>query len=64
MKKFYEQPVVEITVFDEESIMTASTVETARLTPEQLQAMVDEDINNNKAGVTVQAKAYSSTYGW
>lgn len=64
MKKFYEQPVVEITVFDEESIMTASTVETARLTPEQLQAMVDEDINNNKAGVTVQAKAYRNTYGW
>lgn len=63
MKKFYEQPVVEITVFDEESIMTASTVETARLTDEQLAAMVD-DINNNKTGVTVQAKAYSSTYGW
>lgn len=62
MKKFYEQPVVEITVFDEESIMTASTVETARLTDEQLAAMVD-DINN-KTGVTVQAKAYSSTYGW
>lgn len=62
MKKFYEQPVVEITVFDEESIMTASTVETARLTDEQLEAMV-EDINN-KNGVTVQAKAYSSTYGW
>lgn len=62
MKKFYEQPVVEITVFDEESIMTASTVETARLTDKQLQAMVD-DINN-KNGVTVQAKAYSSTYGW
>ena len=61
MKKFYEQPVVEITVFDEESIMTASTVETARLTDEQLAAMVD-DIN--KTGVTVQAKAYSSTYGW
>ena len=62
MKKFYEQPVVEITVFDEESIMTASTVETARLDDEQLAAMVD-DINN-KTGVTVQAKAYSSTYGW
>ena len=62
MKKFYEQPVVEITVFDEESIMTASTVETARLTDEQLAAMVD-DINN-KTGVTVQAKAYRSTYGW
>ena len=62
MKKFYEQPVVEITVFDEESIMTASTVETARLTDEQLEAMV-EDINN-KNGVTVQAKAYSNTYGW
>lgn len=62
MKKFYEQPVVEITVFDEESIMTASTVETARLTDEQLEAMV-EDINN-KPGVTVQAKAYRSTYGW
>ena len=61
MKKFYEQPVVEITVFDEESIMTASTVETARLTDEQLAAMVD-DIN--KTGVTVQAKAYRSTYGW
>ena len=63
MKKFYEQPVVEITVFDEESIMTASTVETARLTDEQLAAMVD-DINNNKTGVTVQAKAYSNSYGW
>lgn len=62
MKKFYEQPVVEITVFDEESIMTASTVETARLTDEQLAAMVD-DINN-KTGVTVQAKAYSNSYGW
>lgn len=62
MKKFYEQPVVEITVFDEESIMTASTVETARLTDEQLAAMVD-DINN-KPGVTVQAKAYSNSYGW
>lgn len=61
MKKFYEQPVVEITVFDEESIMTASTVETARLTDEQLEAMVS-DINN-KTGVTVQAKAYRSTYG-
>ena len=61
MKKFYEQPVVEITVFDEESIMTASTVETARLTDEQLAAMVD-DIN--KTGVTVQAKAYSNSYGW
>ena len=62
MKKFYEQPVVEITVFDEESIMTASTVETARLTDEQLAAMVS-DIHN-KTGVTVQAKAYRSTYGW
>ena len=61
MKKFYEQPVVEITVFDEESIMTASTVETARLTDEHLAAMVD-DIN--KTGVTVQAKAYSNSYGW
>ena len=62
MKKFYEQPVVEITVFDEESIMTASTVETARLNEEQLEAMV-RDINN-KTGVTVQAKAYRNTYGW
>ena len=61
MKKFYEQPVVEITVFDEESIMTASTVETARLTDDQLAAMVD-DIN--KTGGTVQAKAYSISYGW
>lgn len=62
MKKFYEQPVVEITVFDEESIMTASTVETSLLDEAQLQAMV-EHINDN-TGVTVQAKAYSNSYGW
>lgn len=63
MKKFYEQPVVEITVFDEESIMTASIVETSLLTDAELQAMVI-DINR-KTGGTVQAKAYNrNTYGW
>ena len=61
MKKFYEKPVVEITKFAFEDIMTTSVVTQVPATYENAQAVIDEI--EEKAGANVQAKKYF-TYKW
>ncbi len=61
MKKFYEVPVVEITEFDKESIMTNSVIDTAAI--DSMKAFTTEytSIANN---IYVVEEADTSVYGW
>ncbi len=67
MKKFYEQPVVEITAFDVEDIMTASSV--AVNSPEiaaEVAAALENNLADGAKNVQVLAgKSYASgSYNW
>ena len=59
MKKFYEKPVVEITKFAFEDIMTKSVVQVVA-TDVDAQGIINEI---EAKGAKVQAKRYS-TYNW
>ena len=60
MKKFYELPVVEITVFDVEDVITVSATSTLGLEGETLQAFLTdvESQYGEESGGTVVAQAY------
>lgn len=60
MKKFYNSPVVEITVFDVEDIITASAISTQGMNTEDFVAEVAKDAN-----VTIDnTVAWDSAYNW
>lgn len=63
MKKFYNSPVVEITVFDVEDIITASAISTEQYVDEngQVDAAFATEVKTN-TGVTTTG--WSSTYTW
>ena len=63
MKKFYESPIVEITVFDVEDVITTSaavttSVDTLTWTPQ------DADAATHKTQVGADAVGYYSSYTW
>ena len=63
MKKFYNSPVVEITVFDVEDIITASAaINTADLGKDQLETLANE--LNAVENSTTTVGAWNSTYAW
>jgi hypothetical protein len=64
MKKFYESPVVEITVFDVEDVITASVFDTREMGVDDLNALVT-NINNTK-GQAVEVIDFTDTgaYTW
>ncbi len=64
MKKFYEKPVVEITVFDEECIMTASGV--TRITVDGNNAgEIETALNAMQNTMNIQAiNSNGSAYNW
>ncbi|MBQ2931307.1 MAG: hypothetical protein IJE62_00470 [Clostridia bacterium] len=65
MKKFYKNPVVEITVFDVEDVITVSVVGTT-LSDVAAEQLIDA-IENNNAVIentsVIAAKKYSA-YNW
>ena len=63
MKKFYNSPVVEITVFDVEDIITASAISTAQYVDEngQVDSTFAGEIKTN-TGITTTA--WSDSYTW
>ncbi len=65
MKKFYENPVVEITVFDVEDVITTSLASTLELTEgaaEDLVAAIEAGAQIDNLNV-IAAKKYSA-YNW
>jgi ribosomal protein S11 len=64
MKKFYESPVVEITVFDVEDVITASAnTNTLTMTDAELNTLVS-DIQGAQ-GVKTNVSVYdSNSYTW
>jgi hypothetical protein len=63
MKKFYESPVVEITVFDVEDVITAS-VDTTGMDDTALTAHIDTVVEvYETAGTAAEIKGFSS-YTW
>ena len=60
MKKFYNSPVVEITVFDVEDVITTSAISTQGMNTEDFVAEVAKDAN-----VTIDnTVAWDSAYNW
>ncbi len=64
MKKFYESPIVEFTVFDVEDVITTSAVDTANLNAQDLEALITEINNSSTAAAPIKAAKYGSTYSW
>ncbi len=64
MKKFYESPIVEFTVFDVEDVITTSAVDTAILNEQDLDALVTEINNSSTDAAYIKAAKYGSTYNW
>lgn len=64
MKKFYESPIVELTVFDAEDVITTSAIviDTAA-TGANLEALVSE-IQTAAYGNVEKVEAYNSSYNW
>lgn len=64
MKKFYESPIVELTVFDAEDVITTSAVviDTAA-TGANLEALVS-GIQTAAYGNVEKVEAYNSSYNW
>ncbi len=70
MKRFYESPVVEITIFDAEDVIataanaevTSIVVDTAADT-DGVAAMLEAINTGRKLGIK-QAKKFSDTFGW
>ncbi len=64
MKRFYEEPVVEITVFDKENIMTASNVvNTAEGTASTHVESIEAAYGTTPGTEYASAQVYGS-YGW
>ena len=66
MKKFYELPVVEITVFDVEDVITTSIVSTRNLEGDDLAAFsagVEAQYGGTK-GTVVTGDYNSTSYTW
>ena len=64
MKKFYESPVVEITVFDVEDVITASVQSTNAMNTDQLDALVsDIEGTYTNTDATVSVSNFGS-YTW
>ena len=65
MKKFYENPVVEITVFDVEDVITISTVSTLQYNSaaEQLIDAIQDEGAKIENTTVIAAKKYSA-YNW
>ena len=66
MKKFYESPIVELTVFDVEDVITTSAIGGIDTTTTAGVDALIADIQNatTTAGGAVGAKAYNSSYNW
>lgn len=64
MKKFYESPIVELTVFDAEDVITTSAIviDTAA-TGANLETLVNE-IQKAAYGNVEKVEAYNSSYNW
>lgn len=64
MKKFYESPIVELTVFDAEDVITTSAIviDTAA-TGVSLEALVS-GIQTAAYGNVEKVEAYNSSYNW
>ncbi len=71
MKKFFEMPVVEITVFDVEDVISTSVaagpIDTADVANKAAVDAVIADINDNGAWKSAgydAAEAYKASYNW
>lgn len=63
MKKFYESPIVEFTVFDVEDVITTSAIDT--LTYQGLDALVNEINSSSTDTDHIKAAKYGNgTYEW
>ena len=63
MKKFYESPIVEFTVFDVEDVITTSAIDTLNPGNVDLDALIDEINNSSTAAAPIKAAKYG-TYTW
>ena len=65
MKKFYETPMVEFTVFDVEDVITTSAiaVETAGMTEQQIDALIAE-IESAAVSGTPDVLGNYNSYSW
>lgn len=63
MKKFYNSPVVEITVFDVEDVITTSAISTTNMTAEQAEVFAGAlaEQHGINAGNTV---GWNESYNW
>ena len=61
MKKIYESPIVEITVFDVEDVITTSVV---RIDTTSWTANDVESLNNYASQLNANKVAQYSTYSW
>ena len=64
MKKIYEQPVVEITAFDVEDIMTTSVVSISTLEAEGQDALLAAVESANSGTTVTKATVYNNSFGW
>ncbi|MBR5613975.1 MAG: hypothetical protein IKW64_01550 [Clostridia bacterium] len=66
MKKFYESPIVELTVFDVEDVITTSaitSIDTAA-TGTDVEALIADIQGKTYNGGAVNAAAYNNSYSW
>ncbi|MBR2453188.1 MAG: hypothetical protein IKB32_03985 [Clostridia bacterium] len=65
MKKFYESPIVELTVFDVEDVITASGIVNTITDGEDVEALIQAINNNTYTGTVDAAEKYvAGSYNW
>ena len=64
MKKFYESPIVELTVFDVEDVITTSAVNTGTMDVSSIDTLVDQ-INQSEYAMNNNIRVGNyNTYTW
>ncbi len=66
MKKFYESPIVELTVFDVEDVITTSAITSIDTAADgtDVDALIADIQRKTYNGNAVNAAAYNSSYNW
>ncbi len=65
MKKFYETPMVEFTVFDVEDVITTSAIMTGTMDASEIDTLIAEiEADAAVAGVDVLGNYHNASYQW
>ncbi|MBQ9757008.1 MAG: hypothetical protein IJW15_01145 [Clostridia bacterium] len=64
MKKFYESPIVELTVFDVEDVITASGVVNTITDTEDVEALINAINAGTYSGAQIDRTATYGAYNW